>query len=78
LRELRHLPVSNEIVTISAADPMNLVGILVPGERIPAVGQRSVRFRSGIYIPEINAEHPPTTAAEDSSEEELTGRGATG
>ncbi len=52
VREMRNLPASNEIITISAADPMNLVGILIPGERIPAIGPRAVRFRNGVYFAE--------------------------
>jgi ATP-dependent Lhr-like helicase len=49
LRESRSLPASGEVVSISAADPLNLVGIIVPGERIPAIGPRTVRFRDGVY-----------------------------
>jgi ATP-dependent Lhr-like helicase len=52
VREVRNLPASNDVVTISAADPMNLVGIIVPGERIPAIGSRAVRFRNGVYLAE--------------------------
>src|SRR5208282_1029602 len=36
-------------VVISAADPLNLVGIIVPGERIPAISGRSVAFRDGVW-----------------------------
>ncbi len=52
VREMRMLPASDEIITISAADPMNLVGIIVPGERIPAIGQRAIKFRNGVYSAE--------------------------
>jgi ATP-dependent helicase Lhr and Lhr-like helicase len=38
-----------ERVTIAAADPLNLVGIIVPGERIPAISGRSVTFRDGVW-----------------------------
>jgi ATP-dependent Lhr-like helicase len=41
-----------ERVVISAADPLNLVGIIVPGDRIPAISGRSVAFRDGIWDPE--------------------------
>ncbi|MGC1226470.1 MAG: hypothetical protein WA859_08315, partial [Candidatus Sulfotelmatobacter sp.] len=34
-------------VTLSAADPLNLVGILVPGERVPAISGNSVTYRDG-------------------------------
>ena len=35
------------IITVAAADPINLVGILIPGERIPAVPGRYLRYRNG-------------------------------
>jgi len=33
---------------LSAADPLNLVGILVPGERVPAISGRTVTYRDGV------------------------------
>ncbi len=39
---------SEDEVTLSAADPLNLVGILVPGDRVPAIPGREVRFRNGV------------------------------
>ena len=36
-------------ITLSAADPLNLVGILVPGERVPAISGNSVTFRDGSW-----------------------------
>jgi len=45
---MRGLPLSGEAVTLSAADPLNLIGILVPGERVPAISGRSVSYRDGI------------------------------
>ena len=47
---MRGLPLSGEIVTLSAADPLNLVGILVPGERVPAISGRTVSYRDGIAV----------------------------
>jgi ATP-dependent Lhr-like helicase len=51
LRAHRKLPqnANAERVTIAAADPLNLVGIIVPGERIPAISGRSVTFRDGVW-----------------------------
>lgn len=53
LRAQRKLPVSasTERVVLAAADPLNLVGIIVPGERIPAISGRSVAFRDGVWDP---------------------------
>src|SRR5581483_7604814 len=48
LRAARKLAAQGEIVAISAADPLNLVGIIVPGERVPAICGRTVMFRDGV------------------------------
>ena len=50
VRAMRALPLSGETITVSAADPLNLVGILVPGERIPAISGRFVSYRDGIAV----------------------------
>ena len=52
LRATRKLPPSGESLTVSAADPLNLVGILVPGERVPAISGRTVTFRDGVAVQE--------------------------
>jgi ATP-dependent Lhr-like helicase len=49
LRSNRKLPMQGERVVIAAADPLNLVGIIVPGERIPAISGRSVTLRDGVW-----------------------------
>jgi ATP-dependent Lhr-like helicase len=50
LRRTRRLPRRGEIVQLSAADPLNLVGILTPGARVPAVPSRSIAYRDGLPI----------------------------
>ncbi len=50
LRAMRNRPVSGETVTVSAADPLNLVGIIVPGERVPAISGRFVTFCDGVPV----------------------------
>jgi ATP-dependent Lhr-like helicase len=47
LREMRRRPASSDEVTVAAADPMNLVGIVVPGERVAAVPGKTVAFVNG-------------------------------
>ncbi|HLA38730.1 MAG TPA: ATP-dependent DNA helicase, partial [Candidatus Glassbacteria bacterium] len=37
-------------IVISAADPLNLVGILLPGERIPAVSGNRILLRNGLPV----------------------------
>ena len=50
LRAMRNVPASGETVTISAADPLNLVGFIVPGERVPAISGKFVTFRDGVAV----------------------------
>ncbi len=50
LRAMRNVAVAGEVVTISAADPLNLVGIIVPGDRVPAISGKYVSFRDGIAV----------------------------
>jgi ATP-dependent Lhr-like helicase len=50
LRAMRSSEPSGQTVTISAADPLNLVGILLPGPRIAASSGKVVTFRDGLPI----------------------------
>jgi ATP-dependent Lhr-like helicase len=50
VRALRKLDAAQETITLSAADPLNLVGILVPGERVAAISGNSVTFSDGAAI----------------------------
>ncbi len=63
LRAMRSEPATGQVVTVSAADPLNLTGIVVPGERVPAISGRFVAFRDGVAIEpipsNIHASAPP-------------------
>jgi ATP-dependent Lhr-like helicase len=50
LRATRNQQPSGEIITVSAADPLNLSGIVVPGERVAANSGRVVGFRDGVAV----------------------------
>ena len=50
LRAMRSSESRGETVTISAADPLNFVGILLPGARIGATSGKFVTFRDGVPI----------------------------
>ena len=49
-RDAQARPLIGETITLSAADPLNLVGILVPGERVPAISGNSVSYRDGAAV----------------------------
>ena len=62
VRAMRNLPLSGETMTLSAADPLNLVGILVPGERVPAISGRTVNYGDGIALVDAGAVEPSQAA----------------
>jgi ATP-dependent Lhr-like helicase len=55
-RRIRRTPPSGETVTISAADPLNLCGIITAGERIPSVAGTRLMFRDGVLL--VDAPEP--------------------
>ena len=57
LRASRQAPPTGEVITISAADPLNLAGIVVPGEKMPALSGRFVSFRDGVALEGSHAQH---------------------
>ena len=50
VRAMRKLDSAQGTITLSAADPLNLVGILVPGDRVPAISGNSITYRDGAAI----------------------------
>jgi ATP-dependent Lhr-like helicase len=50
LRAVRRSNPTGELIGISAADPLNLTGIVTPGERIPALASSRVVYRDGIPV----------------------------
>ncbi|HEY4414429.1 MAG TPA: DEAD/DEAH box helicase [Verrucomicrobiae bacterium] len=48
LRTLKKTGKTQEQVALSAADPLNLVGILTPGARIPAIWRNRILLRDGV------------------------------
>ena len=50
LREIRRRPPSGEWVSLSGADPLNLIGILTPGQRLSALTANRVVYRDGLPV----------------------------
>ncbi|HUP85793.1 MAG TPA: DEAD/DEAH box helicase [Acidimicrobiales bacterium] len=48
LRRVRKLERTGEVVRLSGADPLNLVGVIVPGTRVPAVRTAVVTYTDGL------------------------------
>ena len=50
LRALRKQPHDGQMVSLSAADPLNLSGVLMPGPRIPSLTSNRLLLRDGVLI----------------------------
>jgi ATP-dependent Lhr-like helicase len=50
LRAMRQRPKDGALVSLSAADPLNLLGIVTPGERLPALAGNRFLLRDGVPI----------------------------
>jgi ATP-dependent Lhr-like helicase len=50
LRDARRKAQANEYVSLSAADPLNLVGILTPGTRVPSLTGNRVLYSDGLPV----------------------------
>lgn len=50
LAHVRKLPATGEQVTINATDPLNLVGVIVPGATVPSVRTNDVTYVDGVPV----------------------------
>jgi ATP-dependent Lhr-like helicase len=50
LREVRRRPTSGEFVSLSGADPLNLIGILTPGAKLAAVTANRLLYCDGLPV----------------------------
>jgi ATP-dependent Lhr-like helicase len=50
VRAIRRAPTNDSMISVSAADPLNLVGIITPGARITAHTSNRILYRDGIAV----------------------------
>ena len=50
MREVRRTPASGSLAVISAADPLNLTGIVTAGDRVRAAGRNRMACRDGVPV----------------------------
>lgn len=55
IRSIRRTESDGRLVSISAADPLNLVGIVLPGPRVPIIPANRILYRDGIAIAILEA-----------------------
>jgi ATP-dependent Lhr-like helicase len=57
LREVRRTPPDDHVLVISAADPLNLAGIITSGERIPAIASTRIAYRNGVPMAVLEGDY---------------------
>ncbi|MCY4623644.1 MAG: ATP-dependent DNA helicase, partial [Chloroflexi bacterium] len=50
MRSVRRTEPTGEVLVVSACDPLNLAGVITPGQRVPAVSGNKVAFRDGVPV----------------------------
>jgi ATP-dependent Lhr-like helicase len=50
VRAVRREQAGDEVIVVSAADPLNLTGIVTPGERIPTQSSTRIGYRAGVPV----------------------------
>ncbi|WP_313474164.1 DEAD/DEAH box helicase [Stutzerimonas kunmingensis] len=58
LREVRKRPLTGEMLAVSAVDPFNQLGTLLPGSRVPALAANRILFRDGLPVAVLAAGKP--------------------
>lgn len=69
LREIRKRPTSGEMIAVSAVDPLNQVGTLLPGDRVPAVAGNRILYRDGVPLGWLIAGKPELLAELDEDDQ---------
>jgi len=71
LRAVRKAEKIDELVVLSAVDPLNLVGILTPEARVPAIHRNRVLYRDGLPIAAVEGGQLRRLAESDMSDDKL-------
>lgn len=74
LREVRKRPPSGELLAVSAVDPLNQLGTLLPGNKVPALPGNRLLYRDGVPLAVLVAGKPQWLAELDMSEQEVVRR----
>ena len=56
LREVRRSAPDGRLLTVSTADPLNLAGIVTPGDRVRAAGRNRMAYRDGVPLAVMEGE----------------------
>jgi ATP-dependent Lhr-like helicase len=71
LRAVRKMEKIGEMIVLGAADPLNLVGIVTPEARVPAVHTNRILFQDGLPLAALEAGELRRLAASDLTDDQL-------
>jgi ATP-dependent Lhr-like helicase len=77
LREVRKRAHDGQYVSVCAADPLNIVGTVLPGEKVPALAGNRLAFRDGVCVATLIAGKFEFAAQLNSEEKEAARRALT-
>ncbi|NII10787.1 DEAD/DEAH box helicase [Oleiagrimonas sp. C23AA] len=72
LRQVRRREHDGEVICISGSDPLNLVGTVLPGQKVPAVTTSRIAFRDGVPVAaQIAGQFTPLIELDEAEQAEL-------
>ena len=71
LRAVRKMEKIDELIVLSAVDPLNLVGILTPEDRVAAIHRNRILYRDGLPIAAVEGGQVRRLAESDMNDDKL-------
>jgi ATP-dependent Lhr-like helicase len=71
LRSIRRLDAGGRLIAVSGADPLNLTGIITPGERVTGVSRNRILYRNGVPVLALEAGVPRALGSTETPDPEL-------
>ena len=57
MREIRRSPAAGTLIVVSAADPLNLAGIVTAGDRVRAIATSRIVYRDGVPLAAMEGDY---------------------
>lgn len=71
LRAIRRIEGGGQLVAVGAADPLNLTGIITPGERVTGITRNRILYRDGVPVLALEAGQTKPIGTEESPTPEM-------
>ena len=71
LRAIRRLEGAGQLIAVSAADPLNLTGIITPGERVTGITRNRILYRDGVPVVALEAGEAKPIGSEEPPSPEM-------